>query len=127
MKINFKIGRFTKTESGFEKTGFNEYVITFLPSKRISHLVIVVDGVATHAKINLVRREQSYKDQILKAIREYQQVPEHIKDTVRTKKMIYLSYIKLYYSDRISKRVTNYLLTINKEDSRDRLTQFNLI
>jgi hypothetical protein len=61
----------------------------------------------------------------LEAISEYSNGKLCFKN--ETKKFVTLNYIKQFYSKTIIRNVENYLLGIDKEESRDKLTKFNLI
>lgn len=101
----------------------DEYPITYLKGLKHHHFRIVVNGFLTKQVINIVDYNQGYKDQILKAISEYKN--NDLKIVV--KKRLTLNELRSLYAKNIIKRIENYLLPINKETSRDKLTQYNLI
>lgn len=124
MTTNFKIATYKKDNDNFIKTGYDDYEITYLKGIKIHQLRIVVNGYLTKKIINLVDLHQGYKNQILGAISEYRSNSTP-KNKVVNK--ITMDYMKSFYSKNIIKNIENYLININKEESRDKLTKFNLI
>lgn len=125
METKFKIAKYIKNNDVFEKTGFDEYNITYLKGNKVHQLRIVVNGYLTKQTINLISFKDGYKNNILLGIKEYIDNIDNIKNI--TNKKITLSYIKQFYSKTLVKNVQNYLININKEESRDKLTKFGLI
>lgn len=125
MKTNFKIAKYSKSESGFEHIGYDEYVITYLKGTKVHQLRVVVNGRLTKQKINVLDFSKSFKKILLSAISEY--INDNLESKNEFKKNITLAYIKNFYSKVVVRNIENYLLNINKEESRDRLTEFNLI
>lgn len=123
METIFKIAKYRKEEDSFVKTGYDEYTITYLKGLKVHQLRIVVNGYLTKQNINLISFKEGYKSKILEAIKEYY---NSSKDSTVVKKVT-LSFISQYYSKTIVKNVKNYLITINKEESRDKLTEYGLI
>lgn len=125
MEINFKIPKYKKENNSFIKTGYNEYKITFLKGRKVHELRIVVNGYLTKQSINLIAGNSGYKNKILLSIKEYLEYNNSTKN--RVKKKITLRYLENFYSEQIIHNVKTYLLKINKEESRDKLTEFGLI
>ena len=127
MEINFKIAKFIKNEDdgSFAKIGYDEYKITFLKGTKIHQLRIVVNGYLTKQTINLINYSSGYKSNILKAIKEYLDFGHLTKN--RVTKKVTISYLENFYSKKVIHNVKNFLLNINKEESRDKLTEFGLI
>ena len=99
------------------------FKVTYLKGSKPHLLKIVVNSNLTKQSINILDHNQGYKDKILKAISEY--VNNDLK--VEVKKRVKIEYLRSLYSKRVIKRIEAYLLPINKETSRDRLTKYNLI
>ncbi len=125
MKTKFKIAKYVQDDGSFNKVGYDEYTITYLKGTKVHQLRIVVDGYLTNQKINLVSFKEGYKDKILRAICEYKEFGHTSKNQV--KRHISLEFIKQTYSKHIVNNVQQYLININKEESRDKLTEYNLI
>jgi len=127
MENIFKVAKYRQIETGFTHIGYDEYVITYSKSKKVHLLRIIVNGQFTEHTINLIDGNSGYKNNILKAISDYKNGrlksnPDHI-----VKKTITFSAIAQIYSKPIVNNVKNYLMGINKEEKRDRLTKFELI
>ena len=127
MENIFKIAKYQKTDTGFTHMGYDEYIITYCKSKKVHLLRIIVNGQFTEYTINLIDGNSGYKNNILKAISDYKNGrlksnPDHI-----VKKTITFSAIAQIYSKNIVNNVKTYLMGINKEEKRDRLTKFELI
>jgi hypothetical protein len=125
MQTIFKIVKFQKENESFIKIGYDEFIITYLKGLKINQLRIVVNGYLTKETIDLMSFKSGYKNRILSAIKEYKQNYINCKNFV-TKK-ISINYMKQFYSKKIVRNVEIYLIPINKEESRDKLTEFNLI
>lgn len=125
METIFKIAKFKLEEEQFTKVGYDEYQVTYINSKKVHLLRIVVNGYPTNQMINLVEGTSGYKSKILLSIKEYLIKGQYA--TNLTTKKITLDYLKNFYSKRIIHNVENYLININKEESRDRITKFGLI
>jgi hypothetical protein len=125
METNFKIPRFKKESNVFVKIGYDEYKITYLKGTKIHQLRIVVNGYLTKQNINLIDGNSGYKNKILTAIKEFLEFGNLTQNKV-TKK-ITISYLENFYSKKIIHNVKTFLLNINKEESRDKLTEFGLI
>ena len=54
METSFKIAKFVKNENLFEKTGYDEYQISYLRGTKIHELRVVVNGFLTKQSINLI-------------------------------------------------------------------------
>lgn len=120
MENNFKIAKFIKTDNSFLKNGYDEYSITYVKGTKVHQLRIVVNGYLTKQVINIVDSNSGYKDKILLAIKEYLENKD-CKD--RVTKRVTLSYLEKIYSKKIMHNIKAHLLPINKEESRDRLTE----
>jgi hypothetical protein len=127
MENIFKVAKYQKTDTGFTHMGYDEYVITFCKSKKVHLLRIVVNGQFTEHTINLVDGSSGYKNVILKAISDYKNGKLKSNPNQVVKKKMTLSEITQIYSKPIVSNVKNYLLGINKEERRDKLTKFELI
>lgn len=127
MNTKFKIAKYNKSKSGFEHVGYDEYNVTYIKGTKPHQLRVVINGKLTKQKINLIDFSRGYKKVILSAISEYVNDNLETKDNNVVKKSLNLSYIKSIYSKTIVKNVENYLLNLNKEESRDILTKFDLI
>lgn len=127
MKINFKVAKYSEVEGIFHKEGYKEYEITFLKSNKAHILRIVVCGFITKQTINLIDYKMGggYKNQILKAVSDFHHKNQC--NTIPTKKFLKLSNIQNIYNKNICRNIREYLLKINKEDSRDKLSEYNLV
>lgn len=125
METNFKIAKFVKNELSFEKTGYDEYSITYLKGVKIHELRIVVNGYLTKQSVNIIDCNSGYKNKILVGVKEYLENGKDCKNIV-TKK-ITMSYLESIYSKNIIKNIKTFLMSINKEESRDKLTELGLI
>lgn len=126
MEINFKIAKYSKTESGFEHLGYITYKITFLKNNGKDNLRIVVNGVLTTLKITITNPNMfPFKKRILAAIGQYENKLTTNANIVT--KHVTWDYIKQTYSKKIVIGLENHLLTINKEEQRDTLLKYQLI
>lgn len=125
METNFKIAKFVKNDNSFEKTGYDEYQISYLRGSKIHELRIVVNGFLTKQSINLIDPNLGYKNKILVGVKEYLENGKDCKNTV-TKK-ITMTYLESIYSKKIINNVKTFLIPINKEESRDKLTELGLV
>lgn len=125
METNFKIAKFVKNDNSFEKTGFDEYSITYLKGAKTHELRIVVNGFLTNQSINIIDFNSGYKNKILIGIKEYLTNGKDSKNKVTKKVTLY--YLETFYSKKIIHNVKTFLLPINKEESRDKLTELGLI
>jgi hypothetical protein len=126
METKFNIAKFVKKDNSFEKIGYDEYSITYLKGIKLHQLRIVVNGYLTKSSINIIDGNSGYKNRILVAIKEYL---ENGKDSKKNKviKKITLPYLEKFYSKKIIHNVKTFLIPINKEESRDKLTEIGLI
>lgn len=128
METKFKIAKFINIDNEFEKIGYEEYIITYLKGVKIHQLRIVVNGFLTKQVINLIEGNSGYKSRILLAIKEYQDnTSNNNNNNNKVTNKITLTYLDKFYSKKIVNNVKNYLLSINKEESRDKLTKYGLI
>lgn len=127
METNFKVAKYEKTDTGFNHLGYDEYLITYIKGKRPHQLRIVVDVVLSTKTINLVDGRSGYKAQILGAISEIKNEKINLSNKVSERKRVTLAYLSTFYSKLIVRNVQNYLVGINKEESRDTLTKYELI
>jgi len=125
MEILFSIPKFTLINEVFVKTAHEYYNITFCKGCKKDEIRIVVNRYLTKQYINLTNHKGGYKDRILSAINEYKNYYSF--DSTLTNKKINIDYIKENYSKRVFENMKNHLLPINKEESRDVLTKYNLI
>lgn len=125
METNFKIPKFIKNNNSFEKIGYDEYSITYLKGLKVHELRIVVNGYLTKQSINIIDFSSGYKNKILIGIKEYLTNSKDSKNKVTKKVTLY--YLETFYSKKIIHNVKTFLLPINKEESRDKLTEFGLI
>jgi len=126
METKFKIAKFEKNDDdSFIKVGYDEYKITYIKGTKVHQLRIVVNGYLTKQTINLVDGNSGYKSKILTGIKEYLDFG-HLTQPRVTKKVT-ISYLENFYSKKVIHNVKTYLLNINKEESRDKLTEFGLI
>ena len=125
METKFKIAKFTKNGNFFQKDGYDEYSITYLKGTKVHQLRIVVNGFLTKQSINIIDGTSGYKNKILLGIKEYLETSMNSKNKVT--KRVTLSYLENFYSKKIIHNVKTFLLPINKEESRDKLTELGLI
>lgn len=125
METNFKIPKFINNNNSFEKIGYDEYCITYLKGLKVHELRIVVNGYLTKQSINIIDFSSGYKNKILIGIKEYLTNSKDSKNKVTKKVTLY--YLETFYSKKIIHNVKTFLLPINKEESRDKLTEFGLI
>lgn len=125
METKFKIAKFIKTEDTFLKEGYDEYTITYLKGLKVHYLRIVVNGFLTKQSINIIDGNSGYKNKILLSIKEYLEIGKDSKN--RVSKKLTLSYLENFYSKKIIHNVKTFLIPINKEESRDKLTELGLI
>ena len=126
METQFKVARYVQEGDSFIKTGYDEYNVTYLKGLKQHNLRIVVNGYLTREVINLVDSHSGYKNRILAAIKEYQEIGKFYKGNPVVKKLT-LTQVKALYAKSIVHNVQTYLLPISKEESRDKLTEFGLI
>lgn len=127
MENNFKVAKYEKTDEGFNHIGYDNYLITYIKGKKPHQLRIVVNGILSTRIINLVDGNSGYKTQILTAISEIKNEKINLKVIVSERKKLTLAYLSTFYSKLIVNNVKKYLIGINKEESRDTLTKFELI
>lgn len=125
METKFKIAKYEKVGDGFCKTGYTEYLVTYLKGIKKNQLRIVVNGYLTKEIIKLTFSHDSYKNRILLAIKEFNETNGVFNNKVAKK--LTLRDIKRIYCSQAIKNVENYLINISKEDSRDKLTEVGLI
>jgi len=118
-----RIAKYSKSDDGFIHLGYNEYHVTYLSSNKFHILRIVVNGRITNRTVNLLNYFKSgYRNSILLAISDYKN--NRIKDQSITKKKLLITNFK---SNMILNNIKNYLLPINKEETRNYLTKYELI
>jgi hypothetical protein len=127
METIFKVAKYEKLDTGFNLIGYDEYLITYLKGNKPHQIRIVVNGILTNRVINLVDGHSGYKHQILSAISDIKNTKIDLTQRPSEKKKVTLDYIGTFYSKLIVRNVKNYLMRINKEESRDRLTKYELI
>lgn len=127
METNFRVAKYEKLDTGFNLIGYDEYLVTYLKGKKPHLIRIVVNGILTNRNINLIDGKSGYKNQILSAISDYKNGKVSLNNVVSEKKKVTLGYIDTFYSKLIVNNVKTYLLGINKEMNRDRLTKYELI
>jgi hypothetical protein len=122
MKNIFKIAKYDKAGNSFIKTGYDEYIITYIKSSKKHEIIIVVNSHKTNVIINTVTFNPSYKTKILLAIKEYlNNSCDLVSDNLT------LQYVNDNFCDIAKHNINNYLLIINKEETRDKLTEVGLI
>jgi hypothetical protein len=124
---NFKIAIYKNNDGIFNIINYDEYIISYLKGKKPHQLRIVVNSYLSNNIINLVDGKSGYKNNILQAISDFKNKKINLKNKVSDKSLVTLSYITMFYSKYIVHNVNQYLIGINKETSRDKLTKFNLI
>jgi hypothetical protein len=127
METNFKVAKYEKIDDKFNHLGYDEYLITYIKGKKPHQLRIVVNGILTARTINLIDGKSGYKNQILSAIGDVKNAKIDLTQKPSEKKKMTLGYINTFYSELIVNNVINYLIGINKEENRDKLTKFELI
>jgi len=125
MKTLFKVAKYEQSESGFNHLGYDEYCVTYIKGLKAHEIRIVVNGVLTNQKINLVDPSIGYKSQILAAISDIKN--NKIKQTQLVSKFLKLANIKSIYSKNIIRNIEQYLIGINKEEKRDTLKLYELV
>jgi hypothetical protein len=125
MKTLFKVAKYEQTESGFNHLGYDEYCVTYIKGLKAHEIRIVVNGVLTNQKINLVNPSIGYKSQILAAISDIKN--NKINQTQLVSKFLKLANIKSIYSKNIIRNIEQYLIGINKEEKRDTLKLYELV
>ena len=126
MKNTIKIAKYSQQDDGrFEKIGYDEYIVTYLKSNKIHELRVVVNGYLTKQKINIFNYQLGYKNTLLLAIKEFIENGANCKNIVTN--YMKMSYFESVYSKHIVSNIKKYLLQINKEDSRDKLTELGFI
>lgn len=116
MKTLFKVAKYEQTESGFNHLGYDEYCVTYIKGLKPHEIRIVVNGVLTNQKINLVDPSIGYKAQILAAISDIKN--NKINQTQLVSKFLKLANIKSFYSKNIIRNIEQYLIGINKEEKK---------
>ena len=125
MKTLFKVAKYEQTESGFNHLGYDEYCVTYIKGLKAHEIRIVVNGVLTNQKINLVDPSIGYKSQILAAISDIKN--NKINQTQLVSKFLKLANIKSIYSKNIIRNIEQYLIGVNKEEKRDTLKLYELV
>jgi hypothetical protein len=123
MEINFKVAKYKNTEADFILTGYDEYRINFIESRKKYRLFIVVNNILTPFEVNFKSAKTRHKSNILKAIHHY---INNIK-TDEVLDVLTIEYLETKYPQDKINNIKNHILGINKEDKRDRLTYYNLI
>ena len=126
METHFKVAKYEKNYNGFTHKGYDSYLVSYIKGNKPNKIRIVVDGLLTNKSINLIDGKSGYKSQILSAISDVKNGKINITQIVSEKKKVKLSYIETH-SKLILNNVNSYLMPINKEESRDILTKFELI
>ena len=125
METKFKIAKFIKNDDSFLKDGYDEYSITYLKGTKVHQLRIVVNGFLTKQTIDIIDGNSGYKNNILFAIKEYLESGKDVKN--RVTKKVKISYLENFYSKKVVHNIQTFLLPINKEESRDKLTEIGLV
>jgi hypothetical protein len=125
MKIDFKVAKYVMVDGRFNHDGYDEYAITFKRGLKPHQLRIVVNGFLSSRVINMADGNSGYKDQILLAIKDFKN--GLIKDPNVITKPATMTGLKGLYNKKVISNLEKYLLNINKEESRDKLTEFGLI
>jgi hypothetical protein len=125
MKTLFKVAKYEQTESGFNHLGYDEYCVTYIKGLKAHEIRIVVNGILSNQKINLVDPSIGYKSQILAAISDIKN--NKINQTQLVSKFLKLANIKSIYSKNIIRNIEQYLIGINKEEKRDTLKIYELV
>jgi hypothetical protein len=125
MKTLFKVAKYEQTESGFNHLGYDEYCVTYIKGLKAHEIRIVVNGILSNQKINLVDPSIGYKSQILAAISDIKN--NKINQTQLVSKFLKLANIKSIYSKNIIRNIEQYLIGINKEEKRDTLKLYELV
>lgn len=124
MRLNFLIAKYKKENNSFSLIGYDEYGITYLKGRKIFQLRVVVEGYLTKVTVDLINFKD-IKNKLLLAIKEYNENSKLI--TNRVNKKISMSFMKQYYSKNIVVNAEKHLNGTKKENSRDKLTKYNLI
>lgn len=126
MEKLFKISIFSKVEDKFEFSHYEIHTITYLASSKSHLLRLVVNGFISNQTINILHPKEhgGHKHKILKAVSEFCNGELKVKGV---RKIMTISKIEQLYSKTVVKNIHKYLLPINKEESRDVLTKYNLI
>ena len=125
--INIPI--YVYVNNGYQVDENVKYHIKYLTDSKHSKFRIVVNNKITKQKINIEDTQQGYKKQILLAISEYKNndwSDWEKMQVINENKGITKAFLNSFYSKAIVKNITNFLLPINKEVSRDTLTDYNL-
>ena len=134
MENIFKIAKYSKVEDIFIKDGYDEFKITYLKgNKKIHQIRIVVNGCLTKRTINIINTHESYKNKILLSIKDYKY---YLSKNNIVKNNLNISTLKTIciknnmhksYINNLIHNINHHLLIINKEESRDKLTEYNLV
>lgn len=127
MENIFKVAKYENNGVEYKHMGYDEYIITYGKAQKVHQLRIIVNGQYTEHKINLIDGCSGYKHSILSAISDYKNGRLKSDPNQIVKKTIKLDVLQQVYSKTIIDNVKNYLLRINKEETRDTLTKFELI
>lgn len=125
METKLKIAKFIKSDTQFINNGYDEYIITYLRGVKPHQIRVVVEGYLTNQTINMLDGNSGYKNKLLLGVKEYLEVGRLSKN--RVSKKLTISYLENFYSKKLIHNIKTFLLPINKEDSRDKLTELNLI
>lgn len=125
MKHIVKIAKYSKIDDNFMLEGFDEYNINYLFSKSKNHFRIVINGILSNVKVNILPNS-SKKTKLLEAIRDYKNDLIKDKTLVNSKKFINLEKLKISYTEQSIFNIKKHLLTVNKEVQRDILTLYQL-
>jgi len=121
-----KIAKYSKIEDNFIKDGYDEFKITYLKGTKAHELRIVINNSLSKRTINIINLNESYRNKILLAIKDYKE-DNLINKNVTVTKNVNINKLKAIYNKKIIHNIEHHLLTINKEESRDKLTEYNLI
>jgi hypothetical protein len=126
MENIIKIAKYSKIEDNFIKDGYDEFKITYLKGTKAHELRIVINNSLSKRTINIINLNESYRNKILLAIKDYKE-DNLINKNVKVTKNVNINKLKAIYNKKIIHNIEHHLLTINKEESRDKLTEYNLI
>lgn len=124
MKTIFQIPIYERENDKFIVKEYTNYEITYLQYKvsKPGIIRVVVNGYLTKQTINLSLHNLGYKHILLNSIREYLS-----RDQSKTNPLV-KKFIKIeQFNNNLKTIIRNYLLPINKEMSRDKLTQFGFV
>ncbi len=124
MKNLFQIPIYEQINEKFNIKEYTTYEITYLQYKvsKPGIIKVVVNGYLTKQTINLSLHNLGYKHILLTSIKEYLS-----RDQSKTNPLV-KKFIKIeQFNNNLKTIIRNYLLPINKELSRDKLTSFGFV